>query len=141
VNLADVRRSLSGEKSAEAVLRAGLSRNPDAGQLYHALGLSLVRQQRREEGLAALARAAALAPEDPRMGYVYAVALHDLGRPAEARRVLQGVLARHHWDRETLLALAAYRAESGDQAGASALMLQLAAINPEDPALRGEGQE
>jgi predicted CXXCH cytochrome family protein len=141
VNLADVRRSLSGEESAEAVLRAGLARNPDAGQLYHALGLGLWRQQRREEGLTALARAATLAPEDPRMGFVHAVALHDLGRPAEARRVLEGVLARHRWDRETLLTLSAYRVQSGDRAGAAALVEQLTAINSEDPALRGAGQE
>ena len=136
VNLADVRRSLSGEASAEAILRSGLTRNPSAGQLYHALGLSLIRQQRREEGLAALARAAELAPEDPRMGFVHAVALHDLGQPAEARRVLEGVLARHPWDRETLLTLTAYRAESGDQAGAAELIQQLRGMNPEDPALR-----
>jgi hypothetical protein len=73
------------------------------------------------------------------MGYVYAVALHDLGRPVEARRVMEGVLARHRWDREALLALAAYRAESGDQAGATALVEQLTAMNPEDPALSRTG--
>jgi tetratricopeptide (TPR) repeat protein len=136
VNLADVRRSLSGESSAEAVVRTGLTRNPGSAMLYHALGLSLVRQQRREEGLAALARAAALAPDDPRLGFVHAVALHDFGRAAEARRLLEQVLARHPWDRETLLALVSYRAETGDQGGAAALLQQLAAMNPDDPALR-----
>jgi tetratricopeptide (TPR) repeat protein len=136
INLADLRRSLSGEASAEATLRAGIARNPDAGQLYHALGLSLVRQQRRAEGLTALARAATLAPEDPRMGFVYAVALHDLGRPEEALRVLSQVLARHPWDRETLLTLTSYRAQAGDQAGAAELIGQLTAMNPDDPALR-----
>jgi tetratricopeptide (TPR) repeat protein len=135
VNLADARRSLSGEASAEAILRAGIVRTPEAGQLHHALGLSLVRQQRREEGLAALAKAAALAPEDPRLGFVYAVALHDLGNPDEARRVLERVLARHRWDRETLLTLVSYRAQGGDQAGAAELIEQLRAMNPEDPAL------
>jgi len=136
INLADVRRSLSGDASAEAILRAGLTRNPDAGQLYHALGLSLVRQQRRDEGLVALARAALLAPEDSRMGFVYAVALHDLGQPAKALRVLEGVLARHPWDRETLLTLVSYRAQAGDQAGAATLLQQLGAMNPDDPALQ-----
>jgi len=139
VNLADVLRSRSGESAAEAVLRAGISRNPGAGQLYHALGLALWRQQRREEALAALARAAALVPEDPRVGFVHAVALHDLGRPAEARRALEQVLARHPWDRETRLTLAAYRVQAGDRAGAAALAAELAAINPEDPALLGAG--
>jgi predicted CXXCH cytochrome family protein len=136
VNLADVRRSLSGEPSAEGILRAGLARNPEAAPLHHALGLSLVRQQRRAEGLAALARAAKLAPEDARLGFVYAVALHDLGQPAEARRVLEGVLARHPWDRESLLTLVSYRAQAGDQAGAGELIQRLTAVNPNDPALR-----
>jgi tetratricopeptide (TPR) repeat protein len=136
INLADVRRSISGEESPEAVLRAGLARNPDAGQLYHALGLSLVRQQRHEEGLAALARAAGLAPEDARMGFVYAVALHDLDQAEKARRVLEGVLARHPWDRESLLTLVSYRAQAGDQAGAAELIQRLTAMNPDDPALR-----
>jgi predicted CXXCH cytochrome family protein len=141
INLADVRRSLSGEPSAEAILRAGVSRNPDAGPLHHALGLSLVRQQRREEGLVALGLAARLAPEDPRVGFVYAVALHDLGRPAEALRVLEGVQRRHPWDRESLLTLASYRAQAGDQAGAADLIQRLAAMNPDDPALRRAGRQ
>jgi predicted CXXCH cytochrome family protein len=141
VNLADVRRSLSGEPSAEGILRTGLARNPESAPLHHALGLSLVRQQRREEGLAALARAATLAPDDSRMGFVYAVALHDLGRPAEALRVLEGVLVRHPWDRESLLTLASYRAQGGDQAGAAELIQRLAAMNADDPALRRPGRE
>jgi Flp pilus assembly protein TadD len=70
------------------------------------------------------------------MGFVYAVALHDLGRPEEALRVLAGVLVRHPWDRETLLTLVSYRAQAGDQAGAAALLQQLGAMNPDDPALQ-----
>lgn len=140
VSLAEARQALSGEAAAEAVLRNGLARNPEAAALHHALGLSLFRQGRREEGLAELGRAAALGPEDPRLGFVHGVALHDLGRPAEARRVLEAVLARHGWDREVLLTLASYRAQAGDQAGAGALLQRLADINPEDPVLRPQGR-
>jgi predicted CXXCH cytochrome family protein len=136
VNLADVRRTLSGEESAETILRAGIARNPGEAPLHHALGLNLVRQQRRDEGLEALGQAARLAPGDSRMGFVYAVALNDTGNPDQARRVLEGVVKRHPWDRESLLTLASYRAQAGDQAGAAELIQQLTEMNPEDPALR-----
>jgi len=140
VNLADVRRTLSGEASAEAILRAGIARNPGVAPLHHALGLNLVRQQRRDEGLEALGQAARLAPEDPRMGFVYAVALHDTGSPDQARRVLDEVVKRHPWDRESVLTLASYRAQAGDQAGAAEMIQQLAAMNPDDPALQRGGR-
>jgi len=51
------------------------------------------------------------------MGFVYAVALHDLGRPADALRVLEGVVKRHPWDRESVLTLASYRARPATRPG------------------------
>ncbi len=135
VNLADLARSTKGEKEAEGVLRDGLGKVPDSAALQHALGLALVRQQRAPEGLAALARAAELAPEEPRFGYVHAVALHDLGQPDEARAVLQRLLARAPGERDARFALASYLEEAGDTAGARRVLAELAAINPHDPGL------
>jgi tetratricopeptide (TPR) repeat protein len=136
VNLAEVERSgAGGETAAEATLRAGLRAVPKAAPLHHALGLSLVRQNRQADGLAALGRAARLAPDDARFVYVYAVALHDTGRPKEALRELERVVRRHPDDRDARLALVAYRREAGDAAGAERLLRELAAINPGDPAL------
>jgi len=136
VNLADVERSgAGGEAAAEATLRAGLRAVPKAAPLHHALGLSLVRQGRKADGLAALGRAAQLAPNDARFGYVHAVALHDTGRPREALRELERVMRKHPGDRDVLLALIAYRREAGDAAGADKLLRELAAINPGDPAV------
>jgi tetratricopeptide (TPR) repeat protein len=136
VNLSDVQRSgKGGEAAAEATLRAGLSAAPKAAPLHHALGLSLVRQKRTAEALAALGRAAQLGPNDPRFGYVYGVALHDTGKPKEALRELERVLARQPWDRDARLALVAYRREAGNAAGAEKLLRDLAAINPGDHAL------
>jgi len=136
VNLADVERSgAGGETAAEATLRAGLRAMPKAAALHHALGLSLVRQKRSAEALAALGRAARMAPDDARFGYVYAIALHDTGKPKEALRELERVLARQPWDRDARLALVAYRGEAGDAARAEKLLRELAAINPGDPAL------
>jgi tetratricopeptide (TPR) repeat protein len=142
VNLADVERSgARGETAAEATLRAGLTAMPKAAPLHPALGLSLVRQKRTAEGLAALERAARLAPDDARFGYVYAIALHDTGRPREALRELERVVARQPWARDARLALVAYRQEAGDAAGAEKLLRELAAINPDDPTVAGKRGE
>jgi tetratricopeptide (TPR) repeat protein len=135
VNLAELQRASGGEGAAEQTLREGLRAAPDAAALHHALGLSLVRQQRSAEALAALERAARLAPGDARFGFVYAVALHDTGSVESATRELERLVAEHPADRDARLALATYRRTAGDTRGAEALMRELAGINPDDPAL------
>ena len=82
VNLADLYRATGRDDEGERTLRRGIERvarfSPAAdADLHHALGLLLVRQKRRAEALAALARAADLAPGEPRYGYVHAVALWE----------------------------------------------------------------
>jgi Flp pilus assembly protein TadD len=74
------------------------------------------------------------APNSIRHAYVHAVALHDAGRRDEAIRVLEAA-AERRGDRDVLLALAAFRREVGDSAGAERSLRELAAINPDDPAL------
>jgi tetratricopeptide (TPR) repeat protein len=138
VNLAELTRGSKGEREAEGWLRDGLARVPDAGALHHALGLALVRQKRQSEGLAALARAAELVPQDARFGYVHAVALHDLGQAERARTVLRELLARQPQAREARFALADYLRESGDEPGATRVLEELRAINPYDPDLPSE---
>jgi predicted CXXCH cytochrome family protein len=78
VNLADLRRLQGREAEAEATLREGLKLMPDAAALHHALGLSLVRQQRRAEALRELGRATDLEPGNPRYRYVYDIAVQEL---------------------------------------------------------------
>jgi tetratricopeptide (TPR) repeat protein len=135
VNLAELVKARLGESEAEGTLRDGLNRPDDesSAALQHALGLSLVRQGRKAEALVALARAAELGPGEPRFGYVLAVALEDSGKRAEAIAELERVLARAPWHRESAFALSGYRAAAGDEAGARAALLALAAINPHDP--------
>jgi tetratricopeptide (TPR) repeat protein len=134
-NLAELLRTTKGEREAEGWLRDGLGAVPTAAALHHALGLALVRQGRKEEGLTALARAVELAPEDPRLGWVHAVALNDLGQAEAARAALRRVLERHPGHRESRFALAEYLEAAGDAAGARAVLVELAAINPYDPGL------
>ena len=49
VNLADLYRRLDREQDADAALRGALRQTPREAVLHHALGLSLVRQQRKGE--------------------------------------------------------------------------------------------
>ena len=83
-NLADLLRATNRDAEGEAVLRAGLARQPNAAALHYALGLWLVRQQRREAALPELARAASLAPDEARFALAHAVALEEAGRAREA---------------------------------------------------------
>jgi tetratricopeptide (TPR) repeat protein len=136
VNLADLYRAGRREADAERVLRDGLRVVPNAATLRAALGLALVRQGKKREALAEFAAAVKAAPDDPRHTYIYAVALHDAGRRAEAIRLLESA-AQHAGDRDVLLALAAFKREAGDRPAAEAAMRTLAGINPDDPALNG----
>jgi tetratricopeptide (TPR) repeat protein len=134
VNLADLRREQQRDADAEAVLREGLRAVPDAAALREALALALVRQGKKGAALAEFAAASKAAPTEARYAYLYALALQDAGRRAEAIRLLADA-AKQSGDRDVLLALAMYRSEGGDEAGASEALKRLAAVNPDDPAL------
>ena len=137
-NLADLLRQTGRDQEGEALLRDAIKRAPNEAALQEALALSLVRQQRKPEALQVLARARALPTATGRTSYLYAVALADAGRRREAITVLEAA-ARKRGDRDVLLALASYKRDSGDAAGAKAALDRLAAINPGDPAL-GQGE-
>jgi Flp pilus assembly protein TadD len=84
-NLADLMRLQGREAEAEAILREGLELSPRDATLHHALGLSLVRQQRGPEALRELKLATELDPRNERFAYVYEVALAEL-TPDAAKR-------------------------------------------------------
>jgi len=129
-NLADAYRTRGAEADAEALLREGIARNPEAATLHHALGLSLVRQRRIPASVTALREAARLAPDDARFAYVYAVALHDAGRRRDALATLSAALERHPYDRDLLSALAQF--ESGEnRAAALDYARRLVKLDPE----------
>jgi tetratricopeptide (TPR) repeat protein len=135
-NFADLLRAQGREEEGERVLREGLSRAPRSAELHHALGLLHVRRQRYDAGLAALAQAARLAPENARYQYVHAVALHDRGKPREAVKVLEAALRRNSVDRDVLVVLAQYQAGLGRREEALAHARRLVALAPEDTGLR-----
>jgi predicted CXXCH cytochrome family protein len=134
VNLADLRRAEQRDDAAEALLRDGLRAAPGAAALHEALGLALVRQGDKRAALVEFAAAHKAAPAESRYAYVYAVALHGAGRRPEAIRVLTES-AKRGGGRDVLLALAIFKRQGGDEAGAGEALRALAAINPDDPAL------
>jgi predicted CXXCH cytochrome family protein len=136
VSLADIARATGDEKAAEETLRKALLRNPDSAPLHHALGLSLIRQKRLSEALAALQKAAEVAPEDTRFAYVYGIALHDTGAPHQAREALARALSRRPFDRDILMAVASYEVEDGDFAAALPHAERLAELEPADRSVR-----
>lgn len=137
VNLADLYRQTGRNDEAATTLRAGLAAAPGNAALHHALGLALVRAKATpDEAIDALAKAADLAPDNARYGYVHGVALHSYGRLADAIAALRRVTERHPGDRETLAALVGFEQEAGDPAAALKHAELLSAIMPEDATLR-----
>jgi predicted Zn-dependent protease len=129
VNLADVYRATGRDGEGERLLQRGLAVVPDDAALAHALGLLHVRQQRYPDAQQQLARAAALAPDNPRYGYVHALALRQAGKAGDSFDVLTRTLARHPNDRDVLYALAAHSLEAGDRTAAARYAERLASCH------------
>lgn len=130
INLADLYRQAGRDADGEAVLRQALAASPQDAALHHARGLTLVRLKRLPEAIESLGRAHAIDPGQSRYAYVYAVALHSSGRPAEALDILKQTAMRHPTDRETLMALVTYAEEAGDLALALRTAEQLSTLLP-----------
>jgi tetratricopeptide (TPR) repeat protein len=119
VDLADLYREQGRDAEGERVLRQALSRHADSADVHYVLGLLLVRQKRSDEALAELAKAAALSPDTPRYAYVYAVALGSYGQRPKALTVLEQAHEHFTGDRDIVVALVQFSAQSGDSAAAS----------------------
>jgi len=102
------------DTDGEVILYSALAVAPDNGTVHHVLGLLYVRQCRMPEALDALRRAAELAPDDARFGYVYGVALHSEGPVDEAVAVLDEASTKHPYDMELLGTLVAINRDRGD---------------------------
>jgi tetratricopeptide (TPR) repeat protein len=130
VNLADLYRAKGKEADADKVLRKAAGIVPDNAAIHHALGLSLVRQQRAGEGVEELRLASILSPDDARYVYVYAVALNSTGKQEEAIMVLQGAHNQHPNNRDILSALVAFLRDMGNEAAASTYAGKLRELSP-----------
>jgi Flp pilus assembly protein TadD len=136
IALAETARASGDEPGAEAILRTALAKNPEAGALHHALGLSLIRQRHTAEALGEFAEGAKRAPENARFAYVYGVALHDLGERDKALSSLREALGRFPNDGDILYALASYEIEANDAASAIGRLETLLRLEPQNEEAR-----
>jgi tetratricopeptide (TPR) repeat protein len=131
-NLADFYRDRGMEGEAEATLRSGLVRNPNAAALHHALGLALIRQKRTAEALVELGEAVKIDAANPRYAYAYAVQQNDSGQPREALQTLAVANRRNPYDNDVLAGLAQYSAATGDWDAALRYVRRLQALDPDN---------
>ena len=136
VNLADLYRQLGRDSEGEPLLRSAIDLVPKEAGLHHAMGLLLVRQKRLPDAVGYLKRAMVLAPEQPRYGYVYALALQGLGDTATSMEVLEQINAGHPGNREVLLALVTLHRDLDDRETARRYAEELLRRHPSDPQLQ-----
>jgi Flp pilus assembly protein TadD len=132
INLADLYRQLGRDGDGERLLRTAIGHSRPDAALHHTLGLTLTREKRPEDALAEFRTATELEPDRSRYAYVYAVALHSLGRSDESIKILKDNLTRHTNDRDTLLALVTFSRDAGDIGAALDYAERLSQIAPND---------
>ncbi|MCB1690313.1 MAG: tetratricopeptide repeat protein [Halioglobus sp.] len=130
LNLADLLRSQGRDEEARKVLLQALDVFPGNGNTLHALGLLETRSGQPDIALEYLKQAAELETAGTRHRFVYAIALHDLGQPAEAIVQLQALLRSVPQSEEVLLALTNYSAELGQRENALSYARTLTKIAP-----------
>jgi predicted CXXCH cytochrome family protein len=136
INLADLYRQQGREDRVAQTLREALQVDSENAAAHHALGLSLIRQQRLRDAVPELAKATQLRPDMLRYAYVYGVALHETGQAQQALQVLQDTHQRHPGDRDILVALVEYCRQVGDRQAAIVWARKLVALSPGDDQAR-----
>jgi tetratricopeptide (TPR) repeat protein len=128
-------------EAAEAEYRHAAELDVDNPMPAYNLAHLCWRQGRLEEALRHFEQALAIAPDYVHAGRDYADLLRDLGRAADAARVLRGLRDQHPADPELAHALALLLIDNGDPAAAAeplAALRRLAEHNPMATALAAE---
>jgi tetratricopeptide (TPR) repeat protein len=123
----------SRHADAERVLREGLQRLPQLGELQYSLGLLLAEEQRLPEAVQALAKAAQLLPQRARVQYNYGLALQRLGQAKPAEAALLQAQRIDPADPAVPYALAVLYAQAGQRNKAMAAAERLQQLRPGDP--------
>ncbi|MDF5871384.1 hypothetical protein P4112_02665 [Pseudomonas aeruginosa] len=123
------------QRSRHAVAR-GYPPQPQSGLLHYARGLALIRQGKREAARQALAEA----PAAERTTRAIPMSSPSPGTRPDNQTKPSKPCARcsrgDRAERAARLALADYLQQAGDAAGADAVLVELRAINPDDPLFR-----
>ncbi len=124
--LARLHRSEGNEDKAEALLKRAVEARPDEPQVHLVLAAYLVRQDQFDEALEAIERALELDPSERRALLQKAEVLMELGfrhdregGAAEARAILDQILAAEPSNAYALVADGKYKLGTGDQSGAT----------------------
>ena len=94
-----------------------------------------MRRGARADALAELGAAADTAADNARYAYVYAVALHSIGRRDDALKHLERFNARRPDDVDVLNALVSFNREAGQRQEALKYARQLRAVLPTEAAV------
>jgi len=131
VNLADLHRAEGREDLCLATLKRAAEIEPQSALVRQAIALALVRAGRLADAIAELESAERLAPANPEIAYLHALALADagVGSRDEGLRRLEAAHARFPGFRAILEALAAFARERGDAAAAASWEKRLRALD------------
>ncbi len=130
LSLAEFESRLGNPDAAEQAFKHALKLDPKMALAHHAYGLFLVRNARLPEAMAALAKAADLAPDNPRLVYVYGVALNSVGQSAAALALLSKAQLTFPEYFDIGWALATMQRDAGQRVAARSTALKLASRFP-----------
>ncbi len=136
LNLADLYRLQGRDDAGRPLLQEAGRLEPEAGAVWHALGLLETRSGNKAESLVYLERAAGLETQGIRHRYVYGVALQDAGRTEAALDVLRDLVREAPDNPDLLLALATYSKTAGRDEDARRYGARLVELMPDDPGVR-----
>ena len=89
INLADLYRKLERNNDARLLLERGLLLDINNAALHHSIGLTKVRLRQYDEALVSFAEAVQIEPQNRRYIYVYAIALHSVGKTSKSISILR----------------------------------------------------
>lgn len=135
-NLAGLYNGLQRNRDAEEVLREGIQRLPQEGELHYSLGLLMAEEHRLDQAAQSLAKAAELMPDRARVRYNQGLALQQLGRRDQAEQALLAALERAPEDPEIVYALSVFYAQERRWEEAVPYAERLVALAPDAPQAR-----
>jgi tetratricopeptide (TPR) repeat protein len=138
INLANLYKQTDRNDEAEQMFRDALERAvpADRGELHYSLGLLLAEQERLEEAVMYLEKAADSLPRRGRVRYNYALALQHLGRDTEAEIEMLKAHSSDPTEPGIVNALAVFYIQRNDWEKALPYAQKFVALEPDAPVPR-----